>query len=179
MNFMSEDESAALVSHEMAFEAAREALIAVVDDAVIFPAVLAHGSAPTDRFSIKSAATGSFAGLKVGSFWPGNPERGLPRHNSLILLFDQSAGRIDWAIEAGKVNAFRTAAADAVAVDALAREDSAVLAIFGTGNQALYECLAISRIRPIGQVLVVARDNARGEAFVKSLQGEGTPRVTG
>src|SRR3546814_3804771 len=47
--------------------------------AVIFPAVIAHGSVPTNRFSIKSAATGEFAGLKVGSFWPGNGARGLPQ----------------------------------------------------------------------------------------------------
>ena len=173
MKFMSEEESAALVSHEMAFDAAREALVAVVEDAVLFPAVLAHGSAATNRFSIKSASTGTFAGLKVGSFWPGNPDIGLPRHNSVILLFDQGVGRVEWVIEAGKVNAYRTAAADAVAADALARKDAAVLAIFGAGNQALFECLAIARIRPIRQVLVVARDSARGEAFAGALRAQG------
>jgi ornithine cyclodeaminase len=173
MNFISEEESAALVSHEMAFHAAREALVAVVDDAVIFPAVLAHGSSPTNRFSIKSASTGAFAGLKIGSFWPGNFNRGLPRHNSLILLFDQSIGRVEWVIEAGKVNAFRTAAADAVAADTLARNDASVLTIFGAGNQALYECLAISRIRPIKRVLVVARDKGRGDDFIRALNEEG------
>jgi len=172
MKFMSEDESASLVSHEMAFEAAREAFLAVVDDAVIFPAVIAHGSSVTNRFSIKSATTGEFAGLKVGSFWPGNSERGLPRHNSLVLMFDQSLGRIEWVIEAGKVNAYRTAAADAVAADVLARPDSAVLAVFGAGNQALYECLALARIRPITQILVVARDAAKGDAFVAALKRE-------
>jgi len=173
VKFMSEEESAALVSHEMAFDAAREALVAVVEDAVLFPAVLAHGSAANNRFSIKSASTGTFAGLKVGSFWPGNPDIGLPRHNSVILLFDQGVGRVEWVIEAGKVNAYRTAAADAVAADALARKDAAVLAIFGAGNQALFECLAIARIRPIRQVLVVARDNARGEAFAGALRAQG------
>ena len=172
MKFMSEDESASLVSHEMAFEAAREAFLAVVDDAVIFPALIAHGSSVTNRFSIKSATTGEFAGLKVGSFWPGNSERGLPRHNSLVLMFDQSLGRIEWVIEAGKVNAYRTAAADAVAADVLARPDSAVLAVFGAGNQALYECLALARIRPITQILVVARDAAKGDAFVAALKRE-------
>lgn len=172
MKFMSEDESASLVSHEMAFEAAREAFLAVVDDAVIFPAVIAHGSSVSNRFSIKSATTGEFAGLKVGSFWPGNSERGLPRHNSLVLMFDQSLGRIEWVIEAGKVNAYRTAAADAVAADVLARPDSAVLAVFGAGNQALYECLALARIRPITQILVVARDAAKGDAFVAALKRE-------
>ena len=173
MQFMSEEESASLVSHEMAYEAARDAMVAVVEDAVLFPAVIAHGSSPTNRVSIKSAATGEFAGLKIGSFWPCNAERGLPRHNSLILMFDQSVGRIDWVIEAGKVNAYRTAAADAVAADVLARADSSVLAIFGAGNQALYECIAISRIRPIRQILVVARDPAKGEAFVAAIRQEG------
>jgi ornithine cyclodeaminase len=173
MKFMSEEESAALVSHGMAFDAAREALITVVDDAVIFPAVLAHGSSPANRFSIKSAATGSFAGLKVGSFWPGNQDRGLPRHNSLVLLFDQDIGRVEWVIQAGQVNAYRTAAADAVAADALAREDASVLTIFGAGNQAFYECLAIARVRPIRQVLVVARDKGRAEPFVEALRNAG------
>jgi ornithine cyclodeaminase len=173
MKFMSEEESASLVSHAMAYEAAKEALLAASTNAIIFPAVLGHGSSPTNRFSIKSAATADFAGLKVGSFWPANSDRGLPRHNSLILLFDQSVGRIEWVIEAGKVNAFRTAAADAVAADLLARADASVLAIFGAGNQALHECLAIAYVRPIKQTLVVARDPAKGDAFVAALQREG------
>lgn len=177
MKFMSEDESASLVSHAMAYDAAREALVAVAEEAIIFPAVLGHGSSPANRFSIKSAATADFAGLKVGSFWPGNSDQGLPRHNSLILLFDQSVGRVEWVIEAGKVNAYRTAAADAVAADLLARADASVLAIFGAGNQALFECLAIARIRPIRQVRVVARDAAKGDAFVAALKGEGLNAV--
>lgn len=178
MKFMSEDESAALVTHAMAYEAAREALVAAAGDAVIFPAVLAHGSSPANRFSIKSASTAEFAGLKIGSFWPGNSDCGLPRHNSVILLFDQSVGRVEWVIEAGKVNAYRTAAADAVAADALALPDASVLAIFGAGNQALYECVAISRVRPIEQVLVVARDPAKGEAFVIALKDAGIEAVS-
>ncbi|WP_298291211.1 ornithine cyclodeaminase family protein [Novosphingobium sp.] len=173
MKFISEEESAALISHEMAFEAACEALVAVVQDAVLFPAVLAHGSSPANRFSIKSASTGTFAGLKVGSFWPGNPDLGLPRHNSVILLLDQGVGRVEWVIEAGKVNAYRTAAADAVATDALARQDASTLAIFGAGNQALFECIAIARKRSITKVLVVARDQVKGDAFVAALRNEG------
>ncbi|MFY9349634.1 MAG: ornithine cyclodeaminase family protein [Sphingobium sp.] len=173
MQFMSEAESARLVSHEMAFDAAREAMIAVVDDAVIFPAVIAHGSVPSNRFSVKSASTSAFAGLKVGSFWPGNGDIGLPRHNSLILLFDQEVGRVDWVIEAGAVNAYRTAAADAVAADVLARPDTSVLAIFGAGNQALYEAVAIARIRPIAEIRVVARDPAKADAFIAALARKG------
>lgn len=173
IKLMSEDESSALITREMALEAARDAFLAVVDDAVMFPAVIAHGSAPSNRFSIKSASTGDFAGLKVGSFWPGNADRGLPRHNSLILLFDQDVGRIEWAIEAGVVNAYRTAAADAVAADTLARPDATVLALFGAGNQAFYEAMALAQVRPLQDVLVVARDPAKADRFVRQLAGEG------
>lgn len=173
MKFISEKQSAALIDHALAYAAAREALIAAVsDEADIFPAVLEHGSAAANRISIKSGATADLAGLKVGSYWPGNADAGLPRHNSAILLFDQRVGRIEWVIEAGTVNAYRTAAADAVAADALARPDAAVLAIFGAGHQALFECRALAQVRSIKRVLVVARDQAKSEAFAAKLRDE-------
>jgi len=148
--FVPESESAALATHEMAYAAMKEALIAVRHEgAAIFPVVHGHGSDPANRFTVKAAAAAEVAGLKVGSFWPGNPARGLPRHNSLILLFDQERGRIGAAIEAGTLNAYRTAAADAVAAGVLARPEAATLAIFGAGHQARYECAALVRVRPI------------------------------
>jgi ornithine cyclodeaminase len=149
MLFISETTSAALVNYEMAFDAARDALIAACDDqSASFPVVIGHGSTSTNRFTVKAAATAELAGLKVGSYWPGNLDRGLERHNSLILLFDQEVGRIDVAIEAGVVNAYRTSAADAIAAGRLARPDAETLVIFGTGNQARFECLALARVRP-------------------------------
>lgn len=174
MQIISEAQSAALVTQEIAYAAAREALIAATrSDAAIFPAVLAHGSSAQDRFSVKSGASADLAGVKIGSYWPGNDQLGLPRHNSLILLFDQTVGQISWAIEAGAVNAFRTAAVDAVAADTLARPEAEVLAMFGAGRQALFECRALAKIRPIRRILVVARDQAKGEAFVRELGGFG------
>jgi ornithine cyclodeaminase len=170
VKFLSEEISASLIDHEIAYAATREALIAAAgDDVALFPVVLGHGSNPRNRFAVKSGATADLAGLKVGSTWPGNNEIGLPRHNSAILLFDQRIGRLEWVIEAGKVNAYRTAAADAVAVDALARPGAQLLAIFGAGHQALYECMAVARVRPLSEILVVARDSAKGHAFVAEL----------
>ncbi|RYC37775.1 ornithine cyclodeaminase family protein [Pectobacterium zantedeschiae] len=174
MIFISETESAALISHELAYDAVREALLAASEpEARSFPVVHGQGSDPGNTFSIKASATGELAGLKVGSFWPGNPANGLPRHNSLILLFDQQIGKMAAAIEAGKVNAFRTAAADAVAADLLARPDASVLAVFGTGHQARYECAALARIRPIRTVLIVGRDSEKSTEMAQELQAAG------
>jgi ornithine cyclodeaminase len=170
VKFISEAQSAALITHELAFEAVREALIAASSDSShIFPAVIAHGSLPSNTFSIKSGATAELAGLKVGSYWPGNFSKGIPCHNSVILLFDQQMGRIEAIIEAAEVNAYRTAAADALAVDLLARKEARTLAIFGAGHQADYEFRAIARVRRIESVLVVARNKGRGEGFAERL----------
>ncbi len=174
MRFLAEADSAALIDEDLALAAARDALIAAAGpQAEVFPAVLGHGSDPRNRFTVKSGASQHLAGVKVGSFWPGNTDRGLPRHNSLILLFDQEAGRIEAVVEAGVVNAYRTAAADAAAAEVLARPDATTMAVFGAGNQALYECVAVSRVRPIDTVLVVARDPGRGERFLARLAGRG------
>ena len=176
MIHVSEDTSAAIVTHEMAFRAAREALIAACDPvAESFPVVLGHGSDPANRFTVKSGTTARLAGLKVGSYFPGNDALGLPRHNSLILLFDQSRGRIGASIEGGRLNAYRTAAADAVATDALARPDAQVLALFGTGHQAEYEAAAVARIRDLRRVLVVGRSPEKADRFIERLKAAGVP----
>jgi ornithine cyclodeaminase/alanine dehydrogenase-like protein (mu-crystallin family) len=174
MIYVSEDESAAMVTHDLAFEAVRRALVAAASgQSGVFPAVLGHSEDPTNRFSIKSGWSAELTGVKVGSFWSGNPAMGLPRHNSTIVLLDQRTGRLHAVIEAGKVNAYRTAAADAVAADLLARKSASTLAVFGSGNQAGYEIAALARIRPIKEVLVVSRPSERLDAFVEQVAQTG------
>jgi len=176
MILITEDQSAEIVTPELAFAAMREAFIAAVSpSAAIFPVVLGHGSDPQNRFTVKSAAGAELAGLKVGAYFPTNDDRGLPRHASTILLIDQSTGRISALVEGSAANCYRTAAADEVATDALARSDAEVLTLFGTGHQAAYEARAISRIRNLTRVLVVGRDAGRTSDFVAKLRQSGLP----
>ena len=171
MRFISESESSALINHELAYDAIYQALIAATQpDTKSFPVVHGQASGTKNTFSIKSSANQHLAGLKVGSFWEDNPKNGLPRHNALILLFNQANGKMAAAIEAGKVNAFRTAASNAVATNILARKNSKVLAIFGTGNQAKYECEALARIRNLDQILIVGRDQSKAEKMAEDLK---------
>lgn len=176
MIHITEAQSSAAISHELAYAAVRRALIAASSsEAAIFPVVLGTASDPQNKFTVKSAADSSLTGLKVGSYFPTNDAANLPRHDSIILLFDQSKGRIGAIVEAGKLNAYRTAAADAVATDALARSDAQVLTLFGTGHQAAYEAQAIARIRPLTKIMVVGRNADRTGAFVTQLGEMGLP----
>ncbi len=174
MRYIPEAQSSAVVTHEMAFEAIRAALIAASQaSGKVFPALLAHGSDPLNRFSVKSGATQELAGLKMGFIWPGNTARGLNTHNSVTVLFNQDTGGVRAVIESSIVNSYRTAAADAVATQALARQDARILTVFGAGNQAGYECLAVARIRQIERVLVVNRDALRARQFLARLSAHG------
>lgn len=179
MIVVSEEESARLITHELAFSAVRAALIAAAsDESRVFPAVLGRASDPANTFSVKSGSTVDMTGLKVGSFWARNPELGLPRHSSAIILLDQAVGRLRAVIEAGQVNAYRTAAADAVAAELLARPDAETLAVFGAGNQARHEVFALTRIRPIKRVYVVARSQPRADQLIRQIQDEGLEAVS-
>lgn len=174
MILITEAESSAIVTPELAFAAVRDALIAAVaPGAASFPVVIAHGSDPQNRFTIKSAAGAELAGLKVGAYFPTNDMHGLPRHASTILLIGQNTGRIGALVEGSAVNCYRTAAADAVATDALARPDAEILTLFGTGHQAAYEAQAIARVRKLSRVLVVGREPSRTDAFVERLRSSG------
>lgn len=174
MRYIPEAQSSTLVTHEMAFEAIGNAFKAAgAASSKVFPALIAHGSDPLNRFSVKSGATDVLAGLKMGFIWPGNSAKGLPTHNSVTVLFNQDTGGVHAVIESGVVNAYRTAAADAVATHQLARKTATILAAFGAGNQAGYDCMAIARIRNIEKVLVVNADSARAERFAQRLAAHG------
>ena len=176
MIYIPEEQSAALVTPELAYHAVHQAFVAAVGpDASIFPVVLAHASDPQNRFTVKSAAGSALAGLKIGAYFPTNDAQGLPRHASTIVLIDQNTGKVGALVEGSAVNCYRTAAADAVATDRLARKDAQILTLFGTGHQAAYEAEAIARIRPLTRVLVVGRDAARTATMVERLQGMDLP----
>lgn len=176
MHIVDADVAERLLSQEQAISLVRDCL-ADLDDgrSLSFPSVRGHGSDPATRFGVKSGFDGRrrLPGLKVGSYWPQNTARGLPNHGSTTLLLDDETGFPVALVSATHLNALRTAASDAVAVDALARADASVLAVFGAGNQAFHEALAISHVRALSQVLVCGRNAEKAGVLVSRLQEAG------
>lgn len=169
---VSEAESAALVSEALALEAAERAFLAMVGREL--PLSL---TVPTPveghAFSVKPSSSPDGAGVKLGSYWPSNDQHGLPRHSSVVLLLDQATGRARAVVETSTANAFRTAAADALAVQKLSRPDSHVLTVVGYGHQAYYEARAVCAVRPIRTVLVTGRDQEKASRLAERLNAEG------
>jgi ornithine cyclodeaminase len=117
------------------------------------------------------AADGVF-GAKLVSVWPENFAAGKPSHQGLIVLFDPIGGAPTCIVDAGAVTAIRTAAASAVATDALARPDATRLAILGYGEQAEGHVRALAEVRPIREVRVWGRDPGRAAAFARRMTVE-------
>jgi len=89
-------------------------------------------------FGIKSGDVGSqgLLGFKAAGFWPSNPTLGGEAHQATVLLFDPATGRPLCVIDGNAITTARTAAAGALGLSLLAREDSSVATVFGTGIQA-------------------------------------------
>jgi ornithine cyclodeaminase/alanine dehydrogenase-like protein (mu-crystallin family) len=114
------------------------------------------------------AADGVF-GAKLVSVWPENFAHGKPSHQGVVVLFDPVSGAPTCVVDAGAITAIRTAAASAVATDALARPDADRLAILGTGRQAAAHIKAIGEVRALSSVTVWGRDFDRTRAFAAEM----------
>lgn len=174
MIYLNEAQTAKLITHQLAYTAVKDAFIAAItDEATLFPVVNASGPQADSMFSLKSASTATLVGWKTGSYWPGNQAKNMPCHGTNVFLLSPETGELVAVVAATQVNAYRTAAADAIAVDYLARKNASVLTVFGNGHQAEYEVLAIAEVRDITKVIVVGRDEKRCAGFIKRLKDKG------
>ena len=92
---------------------------------------------------------GSPVAVKLVGVFPGNVELGLDPHPAVICLFDASTGRALALMDGEAITGLRTAAASAVSVRALAREDARVLAVVGSGVQARAHLRMLPLVRAV------------------------------
>jgi ornithine cyclodeaminase len=88
-----------------------------------------------------------------------------PSHIGVFVLFDAASGRPIAILDAGELTAIRTAAATAVATQALARKDAGILAILGTGEQAARHLEGLAIVCRLREVRVWGRNADRAAAF--------------
>ena len=108
-----------------------------------------------------------YFGAKVLSVYPQNSRQGFPSHQGVILLFESKNGQLLAAVDATEVTRIRTGAVSAVASRILARPDSSVLALLGTGEQAVSHLEAMNCAFPLREVYVWNRSFAKAEQFCR------------
>jgi len=104
-------------------------------------------------------AYGSALGAKLVTFYPNNTR--VHTHHAMILLFCPETGEPLVTMDGRLITEMRTAAASAVATDALARADVSVLAILGSGVQARSHLEALQVVRKFSEVRVWSPRNSQ------------------
>jgi ornithine cyclodeaminase/alanine dehydrogenase-like protein (mu-crystallin family) len=107
---------------------------------------------------------------KLLTVFPGNRNSRLPAHHSVIATFDPDTGVPGPIMAADTITAWRTAAGSALATQRLARADAAVLAVLGTGPQALAHAEFLTLVRPFREVRIGGRDPAKVAQIVAALE---------
>jgi ornithine cyclodeaminase len=101
--------------------------------------------------------TGEMA-VKIVSVFSGNAARGLPTIHALVVAVDNQTGAPVALLEGAALTAIRTGAASGAATDTLARPESRILAVFGSGAQARTQIEAVCTVRPIERVRIFSLD---------------------
>jgi ornithine cyclodeaminase len=108
--------------------------------------------------------------VKIVSGFPGNPERGLPANDGLVLVFDAETGApAALILDRGLITDVRTGAAGGVAARHLAPARPRAVAMIGTGGQARFQMDALSRVRSFPAVRVWGRNADRARAAVDDV----------
>ena len=174
MRFIDREEVARRLTYEKCIPIVREAMIAFSKGETkqllrsIIP--LSEGR----LFGVMPGALGASApfGAKLISVFQDNFAKGIQSHQGLVILFDPETGAPVCVVHAGEITAIRTAAASAVATDALGRKDARRLAILGYGEQAATHTRAIGKVRELESIVVWGRSRARAEAFAERMRME-------
>lgn len=112
--------------------------------------------------------------VKLVSVFPGNHKHGLPSHQGLIALFDESNGAPLAIMDGTYITAIRTGGTAAVATGALARKHAKVLAILGAGVQGASHLETLPRVRDFDEIRIASRDGSKAATLAARHPGART-----
>jgi len=144
------------------------ALIAISDPMTSVPARIAARTREGLLAAMPGYVPGFGLAAKLVSVFPANPASGLPSHQALVVVFDESTGEPIALLGATHLTAIRTAVASAVAAQALARPDAESLAILGAGVQGRAHLEALSTLLAVTDIRVASRDRSTAERLAGS-----------
>ncbi|WP_226678295.1 ornithine cyclodeaminase family protein [Mesobacillus jeotgali] len=115
----------------------------------------------------------SMAATKIVSIFPDNSSADLPTTQGAILLTELQTGRHISLLSASYLTRLRTGALSAISARHLARPDSQVLTVIGTGGMAFEQVLGIVNVLPIQDIYLINRTVEKTYAFGEKLRDAG------
>ena len=106
-------------------------------------------------------------GIKSVSVYPENANIGLESHQGTVTLFNAKNGIPLAIMDAGQITAIRTAAVSALATKILAKKNSKILAILGSGVQARTHIEAMNTVLNLDEIRVWSRNKNSVKSLVE------------
>lgn len=120
-----------------------------------------------------NAQADGFIGVKIVTVSPDNNSVNKPAVMGQYLLLDGATGEPLALIDGQRLTQWRTACASALASSYLSREDASHLLVVGAGALSIFLVKAHVAIRPIRQVSIWNRTQARATEVAAALEAEG------
>lgn len=111
----------------------------------------------------------NIASVKVVTIFPQNPVQGKPTTQGLLLLTDATEGTHLCMMNASFLTRLRTGALSGIGTSKLARTESRVLGVIGTGGMAFEQVLGILAVRGIEEIILFNRTKERAIVFKSKL----------
>ena len=106
-------------------------------------------------------------GVKSVSVYPENANIGLESHQGSVTLFNALNGTPLAIMDAGQITAIRTAAVSGLATRILAKKNSKILAILGSGIQARTHIEAMTTILNLEEIRVWSKNKKNAKRLVE------------
>ena len=106
-------------------------------------------------------------GIKSVSVYPENANIGLESHQGSVTLFNALNGTPLAIMDAGQITAIRTAAVSGLATRILAKKNSKILAILGSGIQARTHIEAMTTILNLEEIRVWSKNKKNAKKLVE------------
>lgn len=111
-------------------------------------------------------------GVKIVSKYPRESGSRYGSHVGAVMVFDAEEGIPLALLDGGELTAIRTAAASALATRELANDDTPVLAVLGTGEQARHHIAALSVVREFDEIRIWGRSADGAQALAERLKAD-------
>lgn len=112
-------------------------------------------------------------GMKLVSSYLENPVKfGIPTVQATILYCDSESGQLLAIMDGGYITAVRTGAASGVATKYLARPNSRIIGLLGSGIQAETQLQAVCAVREIKRAQVFSPTPAHRKSFAERMSGK-------
>ena len=162
--FLSEKEVQQILTMEMAIDGVEVAFRKMaLEEAFSIPRTRCQTDQTVLHLLSGSAKTLGVLGFKAYT----TNRRGARFH---VTIYDGKTGEMLSLMQAGYLGEMRTGAASGVATKYLARPESKVLAIIGSGKQARTQVMGVCAVRPIETIRVFSPNEERRRSFCQELR---------